>query len=147
MTAGTSTNLPAPTAPVGQIKTNRSLAAFVLLGIVTLGIYQIAVLTGVGNAINTIANRYDGRRTMHYCLLFFIIGPITFGIAYLVWFNSISGRIGNELQRRGHERRVSASDFWLWDVLGSFIIVGPFIYSWKLLHATNELAADYNQRG
>lgn len=34
-----------------------------------------------------------------------------------------------------------------WNILGSLIIVGPFIYTYKLLHAMNDLCADYNARG
>lgn len=41
----------------------------------------------------------------------------------------------------------TAATFWLWDVLGIFIIVGPLVYFYKLLHAMNNLSADYNARG
>ena len=59
------------TAPVGQLKTNRGLLKYILLSAVTLGIYSIVVMSSVSNDINVIASRYDGKRTMHYCLLFF----------------------------------------------------------------------------
>lgn len=42
---------------------------------------------------------------------------------------------------------LSASDYWLWGILGSLIIVGPFIYMYKYLKAINTLCADYNHRG
>ena len=32
---------------------------------------------------------------------------------------------------------VTAGDFWLWAMLGGFIIVGPFIFMHKFLHAVN----------
>lgn len=41
----------------------------------------------------------------------------------------------------------TAATFWLWNVLGIFIIVGPLVYFYKLLHAMNDLSADYNARG
>ena len=34
--------------------------------------------------------------------------------------------------------------FWGWGILGSLILVGPFIYTHKLLTAMNLLSADYN---
>lgn len=40
-----------------------------------------------------------------------------------------------------------ASTFWLWGILGSMIVVGPFIYTYKLLKSMNLLAADYNAKG
>ena len=42
---------------------------------------------------------------------------------------------------------VTAGDFWLWAVLGGFIIVGPFMFMQMVLPAVNALAADYTLRG
>jgi len=135
------------TAPVGQLNSKRSLLKYILLGIVTLGIYTIVFYTGISNDINIIASRYDGKKTMHYCLLAFLIGPITIGIGVLVWFHRISGRIGNELTRRNISYSFGAKDFWLWSILGSLIVVGPFIYIFKLATASNMLAEHYNING
>ncbi len=142
----TSTYTPS-TAPVGQLKTNKSLLKFILLSMITFGIYGIVVMSSVSSDINVIASRYDGKKTMHYCLLFFLVGPITAGIATLVWNHRIANRIGAELTRRGIGYSLGASDFWLWGVLGSLIIVGPFIYLYKLLKATNLLCEHYNVNG
>ncbi|MFT8638709.1 DUF4234 domain-containing protein [Bifidobacterium sp.] len=146
-TAQPSAVLPGIQAPVGQVNTHRSLLKFILLGIITFGIYDIVVMTESTNTLNKIANRYDGKKTMHYCLLFFLVGGITFGIAWLVWGHNISNRIGDELERRGHARMLSASDYWLWNILGSFIVIGPFIYLYKFFKAMNALSEDYNKRG
>jgi len=135
------------TAPVGQLKTNRSLLKLILLSIITLGIYAIIFYTGIGEDINVVASRYDGKKTMHYCLLLFLVGPVTLGIAYIVWFHRISNRIGNELKRRGISYIFAAKDFWLWNVLGSLIIVGPFIYVHKMATAMNKIAEHYNIYG
>jgi hypothetical protein len=134
-------------APVGQLNTHRSLIKFILLGIITLGIYPIVFYSGMSADINIIASRYDGRKTMHYCLLLFLIGPITLGIACLVWFHNISGRIGTELKRRNIPYNFGSSDYWLWGVLGALIIVGPFIYIHKLATASNKIAEHYNING
>lgn len=72
-------------APIGQLKTNKSLVKFILLSLITFGIYGIVVMSSVSNDINVIASRYDGKKTMHYCLLLFLVGPVTLGIADLVW--------------------------------------------------------------
>ena len=134
-------------APVGQLNTTRGLLKFILLSIITLGIYSIVFFSGISNDINVIASRYDGRKTMHYCLLFFLVGPITFGIADIVWFHKISARIGSEMSRRRMQPTISAGTFWGWNVLGAIIVVGPFVYIYKLADAMNTLAADYNRRG
>ena len=140
-------NYQASAAPVGQLKTNKSLVKYILLSLITFGIYGLVVMSSVSNDINIVASRYDGRRTMHYCLLFFLVGPITLGIGYLVWFHKISGRIGTELRRRGVTYSFGAADYWLWHVLGSLIFVGPFIYYHNLFKATNMMCAHYNING
>lgn len=134
-------------APVGQLKTNRSLLKFILLSILTLGIYGLVVLSAVSTDINTIAGRYDGKKTMHYCLVFFIFSWLTFGIVPLVWFHKLSDRVGGELRRRGVNYSFGPGTYWGWGVLGAFIFVGPFVYIHKLLKAMNLLSADYNVKG
>lgn len=138
---------PAQVQPHANLDTNRSLTKFILIGIVTLYIYQMFVLARLGEDLNMIASLYDNKRTMNYWLVALLVGPITLSIMDFVWFHSVSDRLGNEQARRGLPRTISATDFWLWGVLGSVIIVGPFIYMHKLLHSMNALAADYNMRG
>ncbi len=134
-------------SPARQLKTNKGLIKTILLSMITLGIYPLVVMSAVSSDINEVASRYDGKKTMHYCLLTFIVAPITFGIAGIVWSHRISNRIGAELKRRGISYSFSAADFWLWCVLGSIIVVGPFIYLHKMFKAVNKMNAHYNVNG
>lgn len=137
----------ASTAPVGQLKTNRGLVKYILLSLITFGIYGLVVLSAVSTDINTIAGRYDGKKTMHFCLVLFIFSWLTFGIVPLVWYHRISARIGNELSRRGIAYSFGAGSFWGWNVLGCLIVIGPFVYLHKLLKAMNLLSQHYNVNG
>ena len=132
--------------PVRQLKTNRGLLKFILLTIITCGIYGLVVMSVLSTDINTIAERYDGKKTMHYILVC-ILACITLGIATLVWYHRLSERIGTELNRRGIAYSFGAGTFWGWNVLGALIYVGPFVYTHKLFKAMNLLAADYNVKG
>lgn len=134
-------------APVAQLKTDRGLVKFILLSLVTLGIYSIVYYSCISSDINIIASRYDGKKAMHFCLMSFILTPITLGIYTLVWYHQLSNRIGAELKRRGIDFDFGAKDFWLWNILGSLIFVGPFIYVHKLCKAMNLLSEDFNMRG
>lgn len=134
-------------APERKLKTNKGLVKYILLSLITLGIYGLVVMSSVSSDINTVASRYDGKKTMHFCLLYFIVAPITLGIAGIVWYHRISDRIGNELKRRNIAYNFSCADYWLWNVLGSFILIGPFVYCHKLFKATNLMCADYNTKG
>ena len=130
------------------MKTNRGMVKTILLSLITFGIYGLVVFSGISTDINIIASRYDGKKTMHFCLLFFIVAPITAGIAAIVWYHRISNRIGNELARRGIAYKFGAGSFWGWNVLGSLLFgIGPFIYLHKLCKSMNLLNADFNARG
>ena len=134
-------------APAVKLKTNKGLFKTILLGFITFGIYPIVVMSSISTDINTVASRHDGKKTMHYCLLFFIVSPITLGIANLVWYHRISNRIGDELARRGISYDFSADDYWIWGVIASLIMIGPLVYMYKLFKAVNKLNADYNELG
>lgn len=135
------------TVPVYKLKTNRGLIKYILLGIITFGIYPLVLMSCISSDINLIASKYDGKKTMHFCLLAFIFSWLTFGIAPIVWYHRISARIGAELARRNIAYSFGAGSFWGWNVLGSFIFVGPFIYLYKLCKAMNLLSENYNING
>lgn len=135
------------TAPVGQLTTSRGLVKYILLSLITFGIYGLVAMSGVSTDINTIASRYDGKKTMHFCLVVFIFSWLTFGILPIVWYHSISNRIGNELRRRGINYSFGAGSYWGWNVLGSLIFVGPFVYVHKMFKAMNLLSQHYNVNG
>jgi len=134
-------------SPAVQLPTNRSLLKFVLLSIITLGIYGLVVMTKISTEINTIAGPYDNKKTMNYCLVVLIFSWLTMGIVPLVWAHRFSNRVGSELLRRNLPYQFDTGTFWLWNVLGSLIVVGPFVYTHKLLTAMNMLCTDYNAKG
>lgn len=134
-------------APAMQLRTNRGLAKMFFLGMLTLGIYPLVVESHISEELNLIASRHDGRRTMHFCLIYFIFSWLTLGIAPFVWYHRTSDRMGGELARRQIGYSFGATDFWLWCILGSLILVGPYIYVYKRMKAMNLINADYNQKG
>jgi magnesium-transporting ATPase (P-type) len=136
-----------PVRPTRQLKTNRALWKVIVFSMITFGIYPLVVMSAVSSDINTIAHKYDGKRTMHFMLVLLIFSWLTFGIAPFVWIIKLSSRIGRELKRRGISYGFGAGTFWLWAFLGSMIVVGPYIYIHKMLKSMNLLAADYNEKG
>ena len=135
------------TAPVAQLKTNRGLIKLILLSLLTFGIYGLVVMSSVSTDINTIATRYDGKKTTHYLLMTFVFSWLTFGIVPLVWYTKISSRIGGELQRRGIDYSFGGGQFWLFGVLLSCVVFGPFVYYHKLFKSMNLLSEHYNIYG
>ncbi len=126
-----------------MFNTNRGLLKLILLEIITFGIYGLVMMSHISEEINIIAARRDGKHTMHYLLIAFIFSWLTLCIAPLVWYHRLSNRIGEELKARNCNYSFGAEDFWLWNILGSLIIVGPFIYVHRFLKSMNLINADY----
>jgi hypothetical protein len=137
---------PAFTRPRVQHPTGRGLLKMIFLGLITGTIYNQVIFCRIVTELNILASRYDGRRTMPYFAMISTT-PITLGILPLVWFNNLCDRIGNELKRRGLNYSFSASTFWLWNILGSLIVIGPFVFQHKLMKAMNLLNKDFNEKG
>ena len=133
--------------PVNPLPTNRGLIKFILLSFITLGIYGLVVMCKMSSEINVVAQRYDGKKTMNYALMVFIFAPLTLGIAVIVWYHKFSARLGNELARRGLAYSFGAGTFWGWNVFGSLIVVGPFIYTHKMFKSMNLINGNYNAVG
>ncbi len=155
------------------LKTNRGVVKFILLTAITFGIYALFFYSGIGEDTNLICTPYDGKKTMHYVLLTFIISPLTAGIATYVWFHRLSNRIGEQLRARGINYSLSATDYWVFGAIGPSILVafffilfvfvrrafflfllaylvailGPFYYTHKLCTAMNLLCEQYNIYG
>lgn len=132
--------------PMIQFPTDRGILKFILLSLVTFGIYGMVTFVKMIGELNIAASRYDGQKTMDYMAMCFV-APLTLGIYVFVWFHKLSNRIGAEVRRRGYEYNFGAKDFWLWYFLGSMIIVGPFIYVHKMFKAMNMINESFNIYG
>lgn len=129
-----------------KLPTGRGLGKMIFLGILTLGIYPVVICSRMVTELNIAASRYDGERTMPY-LGMVLLAPVTLGIYPFVWMHKFCRRIGDELSRRGTGCKFGPADFWLWNVLGSLIVVGPFVFTHKLMKSMNRINADFNVNG
>ena len=134
------------TRPLLQLATNRGLLKMFFLGLVTFGIYPTVIFSRIVSELNIVASRYDGRKTMPFMAMC-SLAAATLGILPFVWYHNMCDRIGNELKRRGIEYKFGASSFWLWNILGSLIVVGPMVFMHKLMKAMNKLNEDFNKVG
>ena len=133
-------------APALKLPAERGLGKMLLFGILTLGIYPVVIWSRIVTELDLCASRYDGRRTMPFFAMM-LLAPVTLGIYPLVWMHKFCARTGAELRRRGGEFTFGARDFWLWNVLGSLILVGPFVFTHRLLRAMNGINQDFNMNG
>lgn len=127
-----------PRLPVG-----RSLVKMVLLGLITAGIYPLVIWSRIVTEMNIAASRKDGKRTMPYCAML-MLAPVTLGIYPFVWMHHFCERVDQQLKIRSCDYRFGANDFWLWGVLGSLILVGPYVFTHKLMKSMNLINSHYN---
>ena len=124
------------------LRTNRGLVKFILLSLITLDIYGIWCLATIGDDLNVVVP--TEKRTTSFWLCFLILSWLTLGIYPLYWFHKMSNKVSTGLAQKGINYNFNAGTFWLWGVLGSCIVVGPFIYYHKLFTAMNMLNGAYN---
>ena len=148
-------NLPQPVSPAYPpqpvqafvpLRCQRNFWKVFFLSLITFGIYGMVVYSHISREINTIASPHDGRRTMHF-MLAFLLCMATCGVFFFVWMHKLCNRIRAELTYRGLPNDFGPKTFWLWGVLGSFIVCGTFIFGIRFMRSMNYLAADYNVKG
>ena len=85
-----------------KLNQERPLWKFIVYTIITCGIYSIVFWTGIGEDINMAASRRDGKKTMHFCLIYFLLTGLTCGVTAsvdtaglcIVMIGMFVGRIG-----------------------------------------------------
>ncbi len=127
------------------LQTNRQMWKLMVFSYLTCGIYTILFFIPFSFDIDKVAPKRDGGKTFNY-LFAFLLALVTGNIALWVWFYHITDRVEEALANRGIDYSLSMSDFWGWYVLGSFILVGPFVYFHKLCTAMNLLCEDFNTK-
>ena len=128
-----------------KLQTSRSMWKFMILNILTLGIYSIFFFLPFSYDIDKAAPKKDRSKTMSF-LFAYILSIFTFSIVITIWHYHIAARIEDALAEHNIDCAFTKKDFWLWGVLGSLVIVGSFVYCHKLCTAMNLLCDDYNER-
>ncbi len=65
----------------------------------------------------------------------------------MYWFWGVTDRVESEMYDRDIHCDFANKDFWGWFVCGSyFLLVGSFVYHYKLSKAMNLLCHDYNEK-
>lgn len=108
-----------------KVVKNRNIFLFILLGVITLGIYWMVAFCIMSNEINKICEG-DGKKTMFY-LWAWLLGLITLGIFPLIWYYKAMERLKDNGYRYQIEVKHSGSEFLLWFLFGSLIAVGPIV--------------------
>jgi hypothetical protein len=123
----------------------RSLLKFILLGIITLGIYDIVFLYGWTKDNNRLCEGV-GKDSPNYIAVL-LLSMITFGIYGLYWYFKMGDRLQQAAPKYGLSFQHGGTTVLLWMVIGSLLCgIGPFIAMYYLIDHQNQLATAYNVR-
>lgn len=126
-----------------RIPTNRSLIAYILLSIITCGIYSYYFIYSIARDVNTMC-RDDGEKTGGL-LAFILLSFVTCGFYGLYWEYKLGNRLAANAPRYGITFQENGTSVLLWYLVGSLLCgIGPFIAMHILIKNTNALAAAYN---
>ena len=125
-----------------MVKNNRSLLKYVLLTILTCGIYSYIFIYELAKDVNTICDG-DGQETAGLLKLI-LLSIITCGIYGIVWYYKLGNRLNENAPRYGLHFSENGTSVLLWMVLGSVACgIGPFMAWHIIIKNTNALATAY----
>ena len=122
----------------------RGLVGLIIFSIITFGIYGLYWIHKLAKDVNAICEG-DGKKTGGL-LKYILLGFITFGIYDMVWVYMLGDRLQDNAPKYSLSFKESGGAILLWLLLGSFIIVGPFIALYIIIKNTNALADEYNRK-
>lgn len=131
--------------PKSPVKTDRSLIAYIVLSIVTCGIYGYWFVYSIARDLNMMCEG-DGEKTgglVAYILLSFF----TCGIYNIWWLYKIGNRLQRNAPRYGLMMQENGTTILMWYIFGIVLCgIGPWIGMHIVIKNTNALATAYNAR-
>lgn len=126
-----------------RIRTDRNILMYVLLNIVTCGIYGYWFIYQLAQDVNVIC-RDDGKTTGGLAV-FILLSIVTCGIYPIIWWYNIANRLQAAGPKYGVTIVENGTSFLLWYLLGMFLCaILSYVAIHKVLENTNTLAAAYN---
>lgn len=122
---------------------NRSLLKYILLSLVTCGIYHWIFVYYLANDVNMICQG-DGEMTAGL-LKYILLSLVTCGIYAIIWQYSLGNRLCKNAPRYGLMFQENGTTVLMWQLFGVLICgIGPFIAMNIIIKNTNALAIKYN---
>ena len=134
---------PAPYAGE-KLKTDRSLLVYIILSIITCGIYGYYFVYKMARDVN-IACEGDGESTAGL-LQFIVLSFVTCGIYAWIWYYKLGNRLAENAPRYGMNFQENGTTVLMWQLFGAILCgIGPFIAMNILIKNSNKICNAYNQ--
>lgn len=132
----------APRGP--RLKTDRSILMYIVLTIVTCGLYGFWFIYTMAQDVNT-ACAGDGESTSGL-VAYIVLSYITCGIYSYYWQYQLGNRLADNAYRYNMRFSENGTTVLLWAIFGSFLCgLGPLIAMNILIKNTNAICSAYNQ--
>lgn len=128
----------------GPLQTNRSLITYIILTIITCGIYGYWFVYKMAQDVNT-ACEGDGESTAGLAA-FILLSIITCGIYAYVWYYKLGNRLAANGPRYGLTFQENGTTVIMWFIFGSLLCgIGALIAMNILIKNTNLICIGYNR--
>jgi small-conductance mechanosensitive channel len=128
-----------------MIDSNRGLGKYIVLTIITCGIYSWYFLYKLAADVNTMCKE-DGEKTAGLVTLI-LLSIITCGIYTLVWYYKLGNRLMANAPKYGLMFTENGTSVLMWITFGSLLCgIGFFIALNILIKNTNAMANAYNAK-
>lgn len=128
-----------------DVPTNKSLLVYIVLTIVTCGIYGLYFIYTMARDINIVC-KGDGRETAGL-LKFLVFSFLTCGMYGYMWQCMFQERLASNAKRFGVTVEESGDTVMLWITPGCFLcLIGPFVALYIQIKNLNKLARAYNEQ-
>ena len=109
-----------------KVKEDRSLVMYILLSIVTCGIYSYYFLYSIAQDANVVCAD-DGKKTSGLAA-FILLSIVTCGIYAWIWYYNLGNRLSENAPKYGLNFSENGTTVLMWMIFGSFLCgIGPFI--------------------
>ena len=123
---------------------NRDFVLYVILTIITCGIYGLVFLYSMIQDVNTVCDG-DGEHTRGLMGLI-LLSLVTCGIYSFYWYYCLGNRLANNASRYGMSFQENGTTVLLWLVIGSLLCgLGTWVATYIIIKNCNQLCAAYNR--
>lgn len=127
-----------------SIKVKRfNFTKYLLLSLVTFGIYSIVVLWRFTKTVNALCNG-DEKESPNYIVVF-LLTLVTMGVYGLYWIYRQAERLQDIAPKYNCTITIKPMSILLWDSFGSLIIIGQPIAWYHMFKNVNRLIDNYNE--
>ena len=128
-----------------KYRTDRNLISFLLLSIITFGIYDIWFLHCLVKDVNDICAEYNRKSAGVLALI--LLGVITFGLYGVFWWYRLGDMLAYTARKRNVRVTVSGGTVLACGIASYFVCgLANLIALHSIFEATNDLAVDFNAR-